>query len=125
VTVVEPEPGTLLDLSMYHAGKYPVNEILFFKVIGNYCYMYYCSAGKPEQIDLKISLRKMAEILKPYPQFVKCHNKYIVNSDKIAKYNGPKRKMELQLIDCKTVLPVSYGHADEIIGLIKNRTENG
>ena len=122
---VEPIPDTLLDLTMYNAGQYPANEIRFFKVIGNYCYINYASAGKSVEKDLKISLKKMEKVLKPFPQFVRCHNQYIVNTDKIAKYNGPKRKMEIQLINCKTILPVSYRHADEIILSIKKRTQKG
>jgi DNA-binding LytR/AlgR family response regulator len=75
------------------------------------------------EINLKISLIKMEELLKPYHRFVRCHNQYIVNADKIEKCIGPKKKMKVQLIGCKTILSVSYKHANEIIQLIKKRSK--
>jgi len=123
VPVAEAAPESMLDLTMFHAGKYPLNEIRFFKVIGNYCYMHNISAGKPVEKDLKISLTKMEEILKPYPQFVKCHYEYIVNTDKIAKYTGSKRKMKLHLMNHHAEVPVSYKHSDKMIQLIKKKQQ--
>ena len=123
ILVEDIAPDTLLDLTLFNAGKYPMCEIWFFNVIENYCYMHYNSAGKRMEINLKISLIKMEELLKPYPRFVRCHNQHIVNTDKIEKRFGSKKKMKVQLIGCKTILSVSYRHAEEIIQLIKKRSK--
>jgi len=116
----ESIPAQMLDLTEIQGGCYPANDVLFSKVDGNYNYLNYLSADRQVVKILKISLIKLERLLKPYPQFVKCHNKFIVNTDNITKSCGPKRKMILQLQHCKTKIPVSKQHADEFIRLINN-----
>lgn len=111
----------MLDLTALHGGIYPVETILYFKEIENYCYMNYSSNGRQVEIYLKISLKKMQDLLKPYPWFVKCHCSYVVNTEKILKSIGPKRKMTLRLQNCKTEIPVSKSHANEFIEVIRNK----
>ena len=119
----DPEsiPDQMLDLTALHGDIYPVETIMYFKVTGNYCYMNYSSNGRQVEKDLKISLIKMQDLLKPYPQFVKCHNRYVVNTAKILKFSGTKRNMTLRLQNCKTKLPVSRIHAEKFIELISIR----
>jgi len=73
------------------------------------------------KIQLQISLVTIQNQLTGYAQFVRCHNSFLVNTDKIERSIGPKRQRRLKISGSKTEVKVAYERADAVDAALKIR----
>ena len=111
-----------IDFIRINQKMYSKNDICFFKVNGNYTYIFYSSGNVMCKDSIHLSLIKIVDLLAEFPQFVKCHNSYVVNVDKILKCKGNKRDMTLIIKEYNTILLVSRGLADSIKNQVNKKS---
>lgn len=122
----EPEapallPESVLDMTAYHAGIYPLADIRFLQVIGNYTRINYISKNRLKHDTVHLSLIKVFSKLGIYPQFVYCKVSCVVNLDCVTGYTGNSREMKLNLMDCPLPVNVSRDYIPQIKRLLMER----
>ena len=123
----EPEPPQVaveegvLDLQPYKGKLYKHNDLAFFYVDGNYTEVHAYENNELRKVQLQISLVTIQNQLTGYAQFVRCHNSFLVNTDKIERSIGPKRQRRLKISGSKTEVKVAYERADAVDAALKIR----
>lgn len=83
-----------------------INQLLFAKAEGNYVEL--CLKGaKVHKVILRITLKELEAILKPYENIIKTHRSYLVNMHHIKNVTGNAQGYRLQLHDFDDMVPVS------------------
>ena len=94
---------------MIQVNDEPCNThtILYLKSEGNYVEVHICANGKKIMKLCRKTLKEYETILAPYPQFVRCKKKYIVNMDRVTGCKGNSEGMILKLENCVDKVEVS------------------
>jgi hypothetical protein len=111
-------PDKVLDLTAYHAGVYPLADIRFLEVDGNYTRIHYISKGRLKHDMVHLSLIKVFTRLNIHPQFVHCRVSCVVNLDCVTEDTSNSRKMKLNLMDCPLPVKVSRDKIPQIKRLL-------
>jgi hypothetical protein len=84
-----------------------LKDVFLISSADNYIEIHYKEAEIIKKKLLRNTLKNIGLQLKPYPNFVRCHRRYIVNSDYIEKLNGNCNHHELYLKGVLDPIPVS------------------
>lgn len=79
----------------------------YAKSEGNYIDFYREEQGMLQKELKRISLKNFESQLKPYPQFMRCHRAYLVNTARIVKITGNAQGYLLSLKGTDEKIPVS------------------
>lgn len=90
-----------------------IDDVLFAQSNNNYTTIVYTSDNKVRQELLRITLKKVNEILDVYPQFIRCHRSFIVNKNEIIEVSGNARSLHVKLKYVKDIIPVSRSFPKE------------
>ena len=88
----------------------PINieMIYYISSAGNYVNIYYKNEeGLISNTSIRSTLKIIEEQTQAYPYLFRCHNAFIVNTQKVIKINGNTRGYLLLLKDCSDLIPVS------------------
>jgi len=83
------------------------DDLICIKSEGNYCEFYYLDSSQISKKLLRISLKKVSEILKNEAEIVQCHRSYIANLKKVVKLDGNARNLSLHFDNLNFTIPVS------------------
>ena len=91
-----------------------IDTILYAQSNNNYTTIVYkVDASKTKQELIRITLKKVNEILEPYPQFIRCHRSFLINKKQIIKVDGNARASQVQLKLVTEMIPVSRSFPNE------------
>ena len=85
-------------------------ELKYIESANNYVEVNF----KNEKKLLRSTLKKMEIQLKEYPQFYRCHKKFIVNLNQVESISGNAQGYKLHLKGSDVLIPVSRSLNDEI-----------
>lgn len=90
-----------------------VDDLLFAQSNNNYTTVVFLQDNKVKQELMRITLKKVNEILEPYSQFIRCHRSFLVNKNEIEHVKGNARLLQVHLKYVKDVIPVSRSFPKE------------
>lgn len=90
----------------------PTSHLLYIKASDNYCEIYIHESGKDHCIVFRVSLKQIEEQLTAYPEFLRVHRSYIVNTQGVERISGNAQGFRLHIH--KHEIPVSRGMNSEI-----------
>lgn len=84
--------------------KLDIDQFMFAKSEGNYLEIY-LNEEYPNKVLIRVTLKNLESLLKPYPNLIKTHRSYLVNSNYIEKIKGNAQGYQLHIN--KYIVPVS------------------
>jgi len=96
------------------------DELLGVKAEGNYCEFYYLDSKQISKKLLRISLKKVSEILKDDVNIIQCHRSYIANLKKVVKLDGNARNLSLHFDNMEFTIPVSRSKEEIVTNAIRH-----
>jgi hypothetical protein len=85
---------------------------------GNYVEVHYLQNQEVEKELIRNSLRSIEEQLSS-PDFLRCHNRFLINVAHIQKVEGNARNLELKLVRMEERIPVSRSKARMLIEIFE------
>lgn len=82
-------------------------QTAYLEAQDNYVQVYFLENGLVKRKMLRATLRKMEETLANWPQFVRCHRRFVVNFDLVEKVSGNAQGYRLHLTGLDETIPVS------------------
>src|SRR5690606_18542199 len=82
-----------------------INMLLFAKAEGNYVELC-LKETEVRKVILRITLKELESILKPYDNIIKTHRSYLVNLYHVKNVTGNAQGYKLQLHDFDDLVPV-------------------
>lgn len=120
------ETGNALEMQQPVAQTIHINcipfvakDILYLQANQNYMGIHFDKNGKKEKQVFRTTIKQLELQLAPFPQFVRCHKSYLVNTEMILKCKGNSGKMEIQLNNCPEKIPVSRNYVSCIKAILK------
>ncbi len=95
------------------------NELVYVKSDGNYVEIYYVNGDEIQKKLIRNRIKNIETVL-PNKNFLRCHNRFIVNGNAIIKIEGNARNLLLHLKNVTEVIPVSRAKANLISEFINN-----
>ena len=89
------------------------NSLCYIEAASNYTKIYFEQKGKLSYTIVRMTLKKAAETVDPFPVFFRCHRAYIINLDKIEQVEGNAQGYKIKLKGLEHHLPVSRNLNDE------------
>lgn len=93
--------------------QYPLS-VLYIESFQNYLEIHYTDRSK---IVIRATMKAVLSNL-PEKNFMRIHNRLIVNLLRVKKYKGNSRGLTLELTDCNRILPVSRTRVSEFLNKI-------
>jgi len=88
--------------------KIEINSLLYIKSDNNYCYFVFINnQSKVESKMIRITLKQTEHQLEKYLIFLRCHNSYIVNKNKVLKLVGNSSNRKIQIQNSDIFIPIS------------------
>jgi hypothetical protein len=119
--VTEILPNTVLNLTEFHAGVYPLADIRYLKVDGNYTRIYFINNGMLKYDMVHLSLIKVYDQIHNHLQFIEISASIVVNLDNVTGCTGNSRGMRLKLRDCPEPVKVTRDYCKHIKQLLLER----
>jgi len=96
-------------ISGTNGGKlsFILSDILFLKSSDNYVAVYYIDGDRYKQKLVRNTLKNIELQIKPLPNYIRCHRRYIVNTHYIIEQNGNCSNHTLTLEKYPEQIPVS------------------
>jgi len=85
----------------------PSGKLYYVASASNYVKVYFEEEGKVKYVIIRTTMKKVGDILAPWPQFFRCHRAWFVNLDKVQHVAGNAQGYKLQLKDVEEQIPVS------------------
>ena len=95
------------DYIIVNKKRIAVGEIIYIMSNRNYVYVWFLHKGKMIEVSEKCPMKIFKTRIDAFPQFLHCHESFIVNLNDIASWSTTKNKMEIQLKSCDEIITVS------------------
>jgi hypothetical protein len=110
-----PPPEKKNDLSVIElTGDYQGEKIIllpgelcFISAANNYVKVYFIRKEKVAYSILRMTMKKVEEVLESWPGFFRCHRAYIINLDKVQHVEGNAQGYRVRLTGVEEAIPVS------------------
>ncbi len=86
-----------------------VDHLYYIQAVDNYSEVRYIKAGQLCSQLLRISLKNIESQLEEFPNIIRCHRSYMVNTKKISRIYGNARATYLQFAPFEEQVPLSRG----------------
>jgi len=108
-SVLLSQPETIVFTSENGKEQFMVasGDLRYITSADNYVQIHFWKGNEPATHLLRSTLRKMEEMLAPFPQFFRCHRAYIVNLSEVVHVSGNAQGYKLHLKDWAEPVPVS------------------
>lgn len=90
-----------------------IDSILYAQSNNNYTTIVFLEQEKTKKELMRITLKKVEDLLSVYPQFLRCHRSFVINKNEILKTEGNARALQVYLNHLKEPLPVSRSFPKE------------
>ncbi|WP_299366687.1 LytTR family DNA-binding domain-containing protein [Winogradskyella sp.] len=84
----------------------PDTNVLYFESRGKFAIVNYMVNNELREKEIKVSLKKIESQLNIYHEFLRCHNSFIVNANKVTEIVGNSRTAVL-ILDSDIKIPIS------------------
>lgn len=85
----------------------PNDNFLYVSSASNYVKVHYIEKGNAVYSILRITMKRVEDVLIAYPHFFRCHRAYIINLDKVKEISGNAQGYKIKLEDVEELIPVS------------------
>lgn len=92
------------------------DDFLYAEVSANYVTIYMLKNGEYTKAILRTTLYKILESFQHYPQIVRCHRAFVVNTSKITKIKGNSKAYQLDIYNLNINIPVSRTYTNIVRG---------
>jgi DNA-binding LytR/AlgR family response regulator len=82
-------------------------ELCFISAANNYVKVYFIKKDKVAYSILRMTMKKVEEVLQAWPGFFRCHRAYIINLDKVQHVEGNAQGYKVRLAGVEEAIPVS------------------
>ena len=96
------------------------NDIICIKSEGNYCEFYFYNSSQISKKLLRISLKKVSEIIQNESEIVQCHRSFIANLKKVVKLDGNARNLSLHFDNLDITIPISRSKEEYVTNAIRH-----
>jgi len=96
-----------------------INNLLFAKADGNYVELC-LKEVEAKKIILRITLKELESVLRPYSNIIKTHRSYLVNMYHIKNITGNAQGYKLQLNNFNEIIPVSRNMINDFNAKMKS-----
>jgi len=100
-------PIPTVDVVSINGKELAVCEILYLQACQNYVDVHLRRNGKKEKQMVRTTIKGFEYHLSSYPQFVRCHKSFMVNTGMVENAKGNSQGWVLQLLNCNETVPVS------------------
>lgn len=100
--------------------SFNVNDLLYVTSQGNYVSFFVKEKENVKEKVLRSRLQIIEERLKQFPQIIRCHKSYIVNSDFVKDITGNARGYYLHFSEIEGEIPVSRSFDKEKLSSLVN-----
>jgi len=97
--------------------RIPISDLLFIESKGNYVQVRYCENGGSKQKLIRTTLKKIESEIAGN-QLVRCHQSFIINSNKLRSFQHGSRGASLELHGLEEPVPVSRKYVSTVKSLI-------
>ena len=104
------------ELISFESQSYSVSELLYFESNKNYLNIF---LTRERLITIRLTIKEMENLLAIYPEFIRCHRAYIVNTNKIINVEGNAQGLKLFLEDSSSFIPVSRSYISKVDHVIR------
>ncbi|ARV15754.1 LytR/AlgR family response regulator transcription factor [Polaribacter sp. SA4-12] len=99
-------------LTIYSEGKKEsivinINELIYTSITGNYVSFYINTQEGIKELVLRNTLSNIINQISDYPNFIRCHKSYIINTNYIDSISGNARGYFLKTNQIENLIPVS------------------
>jgi len=95
------------------------DDFLYAEVSANYVTIYMLENNRYKKMILRTTLYKILESFRHYPQIIRCHRAFVVNTSKITKIKGNSKGYQLDIYDLNVNIPVSRTYTSIIKDSLK------
>ena len=95
-------------------------QLRYVESVGNYVEVHWLNAGSLQKTVLRTTLKDVATLLAPHPQFFRCHRAFLVNLTAVTHTEGNARGYQLTLLDVSVTIPVSRSYLDAFDAQLKS-----
>lgn len=111
-TEVESKPLVLSSESGKERLTLQPEQLLFVESVGNYVEVHWLNRNEVQKTVLRSTLKEVADALRTYPQFFRCHRAFLVNLKSVHQTEGNARGYQLTISAVSTKIPVSRSYLD-------------
>lgn len=86
-------------------------ELIYLEASGNYIQVNYFRDNAIKHKLLRVTINQIEEYLVGYPQFVRCHRAFIINTSAVVSADGNSQGYKLNLHHTADEIPVSRSYA--------------
>ena len=90
---------------------YPVTDLLFFESRKNYLNII---LSDERVLRIRFTIKEMENELSLYPQFIRCHRAFIINTNRISKIEGNSQGLKLSVDQFSAHVPVSRSYIPKL-----------
>lgn len=101
-----------------------LEDLLYIVSDNVYQEFKYLKEGKVEKKLTRKTLSTIEKELESYPNFVRCHRSYIINSEKILEVRGNSRQQFLIIDITNEKIPLSRTQAPQILSMLETANMN-
>jgi len=94
--------------------EFKIKDLCFIESKGNNIDIYIYEEAHIAKKTLRNTLKETLNYLSLYPEIIKCHRAYLVNTNKIIDTRGNSQGLILKLNDCNIEIPVSRSSINRI-----------
>jgi hypothetical protein len=87
-----------------------IQDFIFAKAEGNYVEIWTLNNLPAKPVLKRMKLKDLENILQHFPNIIRTHRSYILNTDFIEIVNGNAQGYKINLKDCKELVPVSRNY---------------
>jgi len=98
-------------------------DIRYITSADNYVQIHFVKENEPATHLLRNTLRKIEEMLAPFPQFFRCHRAYIVNLTAVEHVSGNAQGYKLHVKDGAEPVPVSRNLNGQLTERLKEKLD--
>ncbi|MGB0892296.1 MAG: LytR/AlgR family response regulator transcription factor [Flavobacteriaceae bacterium] len=95
--------------------KINIKELVYITSQSNYACFFIYESNTLKEYVIRITLKKVEELLTNYTEFYRCHKSYIINANYVDNIEGNARGYQLLIPLSKTKIPVSRNFPKELL----------
>ena len=84
-----------------------INKVIYTSITGNYVSFYNITDEGIKEVVIRNTLSNILKQINDYPNFIRCHKSYIINTNYIVSISGNARGYFLKTNQIENLIPVS------------------
>lgn len=100
----------------------PVGQLLYMTAADNYTEVFFLAENKLRKELIRGSLKRMELQCASFPEILRCHRAYLVNTQRVKHIEGNAAGYKLSLENCENEIPVSRNYGTTLTEKLRKTT---